>query len=75
MIGKCEQSAAYLSGVKTEFRRFRTLFGEDWVVIDSLAEYTDRDANSSLVASCDIFTFKDRMLAEITSYNIALNET
>lgn len=74
VIGRCEQSAAYLSDVKTEFRRFRVLVGDDWVVVDSLAEYTDREAKSSIVASCDIFDFRDGMLSEITSYNIELKD-
>jgi len=74
VIAACESSAAYLSEAKTEFRRFRVLGGADWVVIDSLAEYTDPDHATSVVASCDIYRFTDGMLAEITSYNIGLNE-
>ena len=43
VMAACEESASYLAEVTTEFRRFRALAGEDWVVIDSLAEYTDRE--------------------------------
>jgi len=41
--------------------------GEDFVVIDSLAEYTDKTSTFT-VASCDIFKFRDGKVAEITSY-------
>jgi ketosteroid isomerase-like protein len=74
VIKACEESTAYLSDVTTEFRRFRTLVGENWVV-DSLAEYTDRDGEVSVVASCDIFDFRDGMIGRIASYNIALNNS
>lgn len=74
VIGRCEQTTADLSEIATEFRRLRTLVGIDWVVIDSLAEYTDREHQASLVASCDIYDFNDGMLSAITSYNIALSD-
>ena len=37
----CERTAKDLAGVTTEFQRFRTVVGEDSVVVDSLARYTD----------------------------------
>ena len=73
VVKACEESAADLSDVTTEFRRFRTLVGENWVVIDSLAEYTDRQHEVSVVASCDIYDFKDGMIGRIASHNIALD--
>ena len=74
VVGACEQSAAYLAEAATEFRQFRTLVGESWVVIDSLADYTDTEHKTSTVASCDIYDFQDGMLSEISSYNIELTE-
>ena len=70
---ECEESASYLAGVTTDFRRFRALVGVDWVVIDSLAEYTDPKGEVSVVASCDIYDFSDGMIRRIASYNIALD--
>ena len=70
---ECEESASYLAGVTTDFRRFRALVGPDWVVIDSLAEYTDPQGEVSAVASCDIYDFSDGLIRRIASYNIALD--
>ena len=70
VIATCEESAAYLSGVTTEFRRFRTVVGENAVVIDSLADYVGPDGEKSTVASCDIYDFVDGRLTSIVSYNI-----
>jgi SnoaL-like domain len=72
VIATCERTAGYLAGAKTEFRRFRTLVGEDWVVIDSLADYIDCDQETSTVASCDIYDFRDDALVAISSYTIEL---
>jgi ketosteroid isomerase-like protein len=71
----CERLVADLAGVRTDFRRFRALVGGDWVVVESLADYTDREQQVSAVASCDIYDFRDGMLAEITSFNVALPPT
>jgi len=71
-IGACETTATELNGVSTEFRQFRVLAGEDWVVIDSLAAYAAADAPTANVASCDIYLFTDGRLSELTSYNIEL---
>jgi len=68
----CEQSSEYLAGVTTAFTRFRVVAGNDSVVVDSEAEYTDRDGDSSIVASCDIFDFSDGRIIGITSYTVEL---
>ena len=73
-IGACETTAAELDGVSTEFRQFRVLAGDDWVVIDSLAAYIAGDEPTVNVASCDIYRFTDGMLTELTSYNIELGD-
>ncbi len=69
-IGACETTLAELKGVSTEFRQFRVLVGENWVVIDSVADY----AAISTVASCDIYRFRDGRVTELTSYNIELGD-
>jgi len=72
VLDACRRSADDLAGVTTDFLRFRVMVGQQWVVIDSLANYTDGQGVVSTVASCDIHDFRDGLLARITSYNIAL---
>jgi ketosteroid isomerase-like protein len=68
----CRATAAELSSVTTEFRRFKSVVSQDCVVIDSVGEYTDPEGKRSVVASCDIFTFGRGRIADIRSYNIEL---
>ena len=68
-----EKTAADLSAVTTEFQRFRTVVGEDSVVVDSLARYTDAGGDVSIVASCDVYDFDgDGRITEIVSYTVEL---
>ena len=71
----CEESATYLATVKTTFTKSKTFVGENFVVIDSSAEYLDDKNEKSIVSSCDIYEFEDTKLVEITSYNIELPQT
>lgn len=73
VIRTCEESAGYLAGVTTTFRKFRVVVGEDCVVVDSEAEYAGGDEQPSVVASCDIFDFSDGRLSGITSYTHQLS--
>jgi hypothetical protein len=73
VISVCRESAEYLTGVTTDFRRFRKVITDDCVVIDSVAEYTGKEeAERSLVASCDIYDFTNGNVSEITSYTVDL---
>lgn len=72
IVKTCEDSAAYLSNVKTTFLKFRTFAGESSVVIDSLAEYVDEQDEKSVVASCDIYEFDGEYLTAITSYAVEI---
>jgi ketosteroid isomerase-like protein len=68
-----ERTAAGLASVTTEFQRFRTVVGEDSVVVDSLARYTDDAGDVSIVASCDLYDFDgDGCITEIVSYTVEL---
>ena len=68
-----EKTAADLSSVTTEFQRFRTVVGEESVVVDSLARYTDAGGDVSIVASCDVYDFDgDGRITEIVSYTVEL---
>ena len=70
----CHKSAADLVDVTTEFQRFRTVVGGDSVVVDSLARYTERDGDVSVVASCDIYDFVDGRVTEIVSYTVEIGD-
>ena len=68
----CERTASELADVTTEFQRFRTVVGDESVVVDSLARYTEAGGDVSIVASCDIYDFADGRITEIVSYNVEL---
>ena len=70
VIAVCRESAAYLTGVTTDFVKFRTVVTDDCVVIDSVAEYTDKEEKTSRVASCDIYDFTNGKVSQITSYTV-----
>jgi len=72
VVKACDDLANHLKDVATSFGNFRTIVGENSVVIDSLAGYTDKDKDVSVVASCDIYTFADGKVTEVTSYNIEI---
>lgn len=68
-----DRTAADLASVTTEFQRFRSVVGEESVVVDSLARYTDGEGDVSIVAACDIFDFADDgRITEIVSYTVEL---
>ena len=71
VMAVCRESAEYLGGVKTNFKRFNVIDAQDKVVIDSLADYSGEDGVST-VASCDVYEFADGKVVRITSYNIDL---
>jgi ketosteroid isomerase-like protein len=68
----CKRTGAYLADVTTEFQRFRTVVGDESVVVDSLARYTEAGGDVSVVASCDIYDFVDGRVTEIVSYTVEL---
>ena len=70
VIAVCRESAAYLTGVATDFVKFRTVVTDDCVVIDSVAEYTDKEEKRSRVASCDLYDFTNGKVSEITSCTV-----
>ena len=75
VIRTCQESAAYFDTVTTTFVQFIVLTGDNFVVIDSLADYADAQQQVTPVASCAIYRFTDGKLAEITSYTIDMSET
>jgi limonene-1,2-epoxide hydrolase len=70
VIAVCRESAAYLTDVTTDFVKFRTVATDDCIVIDSIAEYTDKEKETSHIASCDIYDFTNGKVTQITSYTV-----
>jgi len=68
----CKRTGADLAHVTTEFQRFRTVVGDESVVVDTLARYTEAGGDVSVVASCDIYDFADGRVTEIVSYTVEL---
>ncbi|MCY1143664.1 nuclear transport factor 2 family protein [Actinoplanes sp. Pm04-4] len=64
----CEQTLADLVGTRTDFLKFDTIADGDRAAVDTLARYTDPDGGVTVVASCDLYEFRDGALATITSY-------
>jgi hypothetical protein len=46
--------------------------GNNCVVVETTAEYTDPAGERSVVASCDIFQFDNQLITSIRSYNVEL---
>ena len=64
----CEETLSQLTGTTTEFTRFVTVSEADRAAVDTVARYTGPDGDISVVASCDVYEFRDGALTTITSY-------
>jgi len=71
VMAACEQSAVELAGVTTSFSRFRVIAATDCAIVESEAEY-QASADTSRVASCDIFDFVGDRVMAITSFTVEL---
>jgi ketosteroid isomerase-like protein len=71
VVSTCRQSAAYLAGVTSTFRRVRVVAGESGVVVDCQVDYTE-PSGTSRISSCDLYEFTDGRLTSITSYTVPL---
>jgi ketosteroid isomerase-like protein len=75
VIEVCEGTARALANTTTEFPRFLIIDGGDAVAVDSVARYVDAAGDTTAVASCDVYEFRDGFVARITSYTVALEPT
>lgn len=66
----CRSTAAELSDSATRFTRFDVAAEGDLVVIDAVGVYTDKEGDTSSVAACDLYTFRDDRIVGIRSYAI-----
>jgi SnoaL-like domain len=71
VMAACEESAMELAGVSTSFSRFRVIEAADCAIVESEAEYR-ASADTSRVASCDIFDFVGDRVMSITSFTVEL---
>jgi ketosteroid isomerase-like protein len=69
VISGCRSTAAALTDTQIEVERFVVVDGGDVVAVDTLTRYTDGDDTSS-VASCDIYEYRDGVVVQITSYTV-----
>lgn len=72
VLDYCRQSAAYLADVKTQLSKLNSFGDGKRVAVDSTATYVDGQGRATVVASCDLFTFRDGLVSEIISYTIEL---
>ena len=72
VVRKCDDSAEYLATVATTFLSFRVIRADEYMVVESVADYVESDGQESRVASCDVYHFTGETLREVTSYNVEL---
>jgi len=61
---------AELAAIQTEFERFVVIAGADAVAVDAIGRYTEPDNTVSVVSSCDVYAFRDGLIATITIYAV-----
>lgn len=71
VVAACQRSATYLTVVTTRFVRLDVIDAGETVVVESLAQYSGSgDDEPSVVASCDVYRFRDGLVVAIRSYNV-----
>jgi ketosteroid isomerase-like protein len=68
----CENSAAEVGQLTTEFTRFISVAGSDAAAVDAIGRYVEESGETSVVSSCDIYEFVNDELSRITSYAVEL---
>ncbi|MGC5169059.1 nuclear transport factor 2 family protein [Microbacterium sp. DT81.1] len=69
VIAACRSTATGLEGVRVEVERFLVVDGGGSVAVDTLTRY-HADDGLSVVASCDVYEFRDGAVTRITSYTV-----
>lgn len=69
VIAACRSTAEALKDTRVTVERFVVIDGGQNIAVDSLTVYGDPDS-TSVVASCDIYEFRDGMISRITSYTV-----
>ena len=73
VVEACEDTLGELASGTAEFQRFVVVAGTDAAAVDAIGRYVDADGEVSLVSSCDIYEFRDGLVAAITSYAVELD--
>ena len=73
VMDTCEGTLADLSTTTTDFLRFVVIADGDAVAVDAVGRYVDEAGATSLVASADIYEFRDGLVTMITSYTVELD--
>jgi len=71
VVAACERSIADFAKVRTTFHSSRTVVGTDTVVVETLADYVDKEGTSK-IGSCDLYDFVDGTVTTITSYSVEM---
>jgi ketosteroid isomerase-like protein len=72
VVDACEATLAGLSGGTAEFLRFVVIADGDAVAVDTVTRYTTADGSTGRISSCDVYEFRDGLVATITSYTVEL---
>jgi ketosteroid isomerase-like protein len=59
--------------VTTTFPRFVVVAAGSTAAVDVIARYEGTDGSVSVVSSCDVYEFRDGLVAAITSYTVELD--
>jgi len=70
-VEACRATAAALTDTSIEVERFVVIDGGVDVAVDTVTTYRDEDG-ASTVASCDVYEFRDGLVAQITSYTVEI---
>ena len=74
IVTALRQTEEELAATRTEFTRFVVVAEGGSAVVDAVAEYTDAAGGKTFVASCDVYEFRDGLVARVRSYNVPLAE-
>jgi ketosteroid isomerase-like protein len=71
VVAACRATDAALTDTQVDVTRFIVVDGGDTVAVDTVTGYRDGDETST-VASCDIYEFRDGEVVQITSYAVEI---
>lgn len=73
VIAACRQTESFLRDVTTAFPRFVVVAEGSTAAVDVIARYEGADGSATVVSSCDVYEFRDGLVAAITSYTVELD--
>jgi ketosteroid isomerase-like protein len=73
VVAVCENTLAELGDATIEVTRHISVSDPRTAVVDTVSHYTDHVGETSSVASCDIYEFRDDLISRITSYTVEVD--